>query len=95
MLRLTTRDRHAEARRRAVAAVDAELARLRDAGPAEVRALLAASPIERAAGGVALTTRVEAEGDRLLVLAEAWRGRRTLATGGFAMGPDGTTHTPH
>jgi hypothetical protein len=28
------------------------------------------------------------------VLVDARRGRRMLATGGFAMAPDGTTHTP-
>ena len=36
----------------------------------------------------------EPEGERLMVLVEAWRGRRILATGGFAMTPDGQTHTP-
>ena len=35
-----------------------------------------------------------AEDERLMVLVEAWRGRRTLATGGFAMTPDGHAHTP-
>ena len=41
--------------------------------------------LERGSGGVA---------DYTLHLVEAWRGRRTLATGGFAMTPDGQTHTP-
>jgi hypothetical protein len=45
-------------------------------------------------GDLTATTRVEADGDRLLVLGEAWRGRRILATGGFAMQHDGTTCTP-
>ena len=80
-------------RERALALVDAELDRLRGLGPAAVRAL--AGQHDDARDDVVVSTRVQEEGDRLLVLVEAWRGRRTLATGGFAMGPDGSTHTPH
>ena len=87
------RDRHGDLRRRAAELVDGELARLRAQGPAAVRAL-AREPVDAERGGVSLTTRVRPEGERLLVLVEAWRGRRMLATGGFAMEPDGTTHTP-
>jgi hypothetical protein len=82
------------ARDRAIALVHDELERLRAAGPDAVRALLAASPHDEEREDVILTTRVTAEDERLMVLVEAWRGRRTLATGGFAMAPDGTTHTP-
>ena len=78
----------------AIALVHGELDRLRAAGPDAVRALVAASPHDDERGDVTLTTRVSAEDERLMVLVEAWRGRRTLATGGFAMAPDGTTHTP-
>ena len=81
-------------RRRAVALVDGELDRLRAAGPEAVRALAAGSPHDAPAEEFTLTTRVSEEGERLMVLVEAWRGRRTYATGGFAMHPDGTTHTP-
>ncbi len=81
------RDRHAALRPRALALVDAELDVLREAGWDAVRALAAR-------GDLSLTTRVVDEGDRLLVLVEAWRGRRVLATGGYAMAPDGTTSTP-
>jgi hypothetical protein len=42
-----------------------------------------------------LATRVQAEDDRLMVLVDARQGRRMLATGGFAMHADGSTHTPH
>ena len=76
----------------AIALVDEELDRLRAAGPGAVRDLLGTHDAKR--GDLVLTTRVAAEGERLMVLVEAWTGRRTLATGGFAMAPDGTTHTP-
>jgi hypothetical protein len=82
-----------ELRQRALGVVDAELARLREAGPDAVRALAGTRDDER--DDLVVSTRVQEEDDRLLVLVEAWRGRRTLATGGFAMGPDGSTHTPH
>ena len=81
-------------RDRAIALVHEELDRLRAAGPDAVRALVARSPSDEPHGDVTLTTRVAAEDERLLVLVEAWRGRRTLATGGYAMAPDGTTTTP-
>jgi len=81
-------------RRRALERVDAELERLRDLGARGVAALASGSPHDAQAGEVMLTTRVEPEGERLMVLVEAWRGRRVLATGGFAMTPDGQTHTP-
>jgi hypothetical protein len=83
-----------EVRQRALALVDAELERLRRLGPDGVRAL-AGPPRDEQRGELVLSTRVQEEDDRLLVLVEAWRGRRTLATGGFAMGPDGSAHTPH
>ena len=84
-----------ELRTRALARVEAELDRLRGLGPAAVGELVRGSPHDAAhADGVTVSTRVEAEGARLMVLVEAWRGRRTLATGGFAMTPDGRTHTP-
>jgi len=83
-------------RRLALACVEAELERLRAAGPAEVADLAARSPQDAPAQeGLTVTTHVEAEDQRLLVLVEAWRGRRTLATGGFAMTSDGRTSTPH
>ena len=82
------------ARDRAIELVRTELDRLRAAGPAAVRDLAPSSPIDADRGEVTLTTRVVVEGERLMVLVEAWRGRRTLATNGFAMLPDGTTHTP-
>ena len=78
----------------AIALVHEELDRLRSAGPDAVRALVDGSPRDEERGDLTLTVRVHAEGERLMVLAEAWRGRRTLATGGFAMAPDGSTHTP-
>ena len=59
------------------------------------RALLPESPDEREADGIVVATRVQAEDDRLLVLVDARQGRRMLATGGFAMHADGSTHTPH
>jgi hypothetical protein len=79
----------------AMALVDDELARLRGLGPEAVRALAGDSPVEREADGIVVATRVQAEDERLLVLVDARRGRRMLATGGFAMHADGTTHTPH
>jgi len=83
-----------ELRRRALDLVEAELERLRGLGPAGVRALAGpATDAER--GELVVSTRVEDEDERLMVLVEAWRGRRTLATGGFAMAPDGSTTTPH
>ncbi|HEY3021018.1 MAG TPA: hypothetical protein VGJ32_12545 [Solirubrobacteraceae bacterium] len=85
-----------ELRRLALARVEAELDRLRAAGPAALAALAARAPQDAPAEqGLTVTTRVDAEDERLLVLVEAWRGRRTLATGGFAMTPDGRTSTPH
>jgi len=79
----------------AIALVESELERLRGLGPQAVRALLPASPVEREADGIVVATRVQAEDERLLVLVDARQGRRMLATGGFAMAEDGTTHTPH
>ena len=81
-------------RDRAIALVADELDRLRAAGPDAVRELTALSAHDERRGDLFLTTRVKAEDERLMVLVEAWRGRRTLATGGFALAPDGTTHTP-
>jgi hypothetical protein len=86
---------HADPRPVAIGLVEAELDRLRDLGPEAVRALAARSPVEREEEGMVVATRVQEEGGRLLVLVDARRGRRMLATGGFAMHPDGTTHTPH
>jgi hypothetical protein len=83
-----------ELRTRALALVDAELDRLRELGPDHVRGL-AGPPRDAERGELTVSTRVQEEDGRLLVLVEAWRGRRTLATGGFAMAPDGSTHTPH
>jgi hypothetical protein len=88
-------DRHRDLRRRAIALVDEELERLRATTPEALRELSARSPVDREREGVALTIRVAPEAERVLVLVEAWRKRRVLATGGFAMDPDGTTHTPH
>jgi hypothetical protein len=85
----------ADLKRRALALVEAELDRLRALGPARVRALAHESPLDSERGEVVVTTRVEPEDERLLVLVEAWQRRRMLATGGFAMTPDGVTHTPH
>jgi hypothetical protein len=84
-----------ELRDRALAAVEAELDRLRALGRTGVDALVDGSPHDAPREeGLTLTTRVDPEDDRLMVLVEAWRGRRMFATGGFAMGPDGQTHTP-
>src|SRR3954471_16358428 len=84
-----------ELRARAMARVTDELDRLRSLGFARLGELAAGSPHEAAHDdGVTVSTRVEAEGERLMVLVEAWRGRRTLATGGFAMTPDGQARTP-
>jgi len=84
-----------ELRSRALALVEAELARLRALGRAGVGKLADGSPHDAPSeDGLTLTTHVDPEDERLMVLVEAWRGRRTLATGGFAMGPDGQTHTP-
>lgn len=87
--------RHKELRRRAIELVESELERLREGGPEALRTLVGDSPLEAEHDGLTLTTRVDPEGPLLLVLVEAWRERRTLATGGFAMYPDGTAHTPH
>ena len=86
--------REASPRSVAIALVESELDRLRGLGPDAVRALLPESPVERDADGIVVATRVQAEDDRLLVLVDARRGRRMLATGGFAMHADGSTHTP-
>ena len=82
-----------ELRRRALDLVSDELDRLRGLGPAGVRPL-AGDAVDSERGDLTLSTHVSDEDGRLLVLVEAWRGRRTLATGGFAMAPDGTTSTP-
>ena len=87
-------DRHRHLRRRAVRLVDEELDGLRAGGREALRALCAKSPVDSDRDGVTITTRVKPEGERLMVLVEAWRGRRVLATGGFAMDPDGTARTP-
>lgn len=87
-------DRLSGVRRRALTLVEDELTQLRQAGPQRLREL-AGRPVDSEHEGIVVTTRVKAEGERLLVLVEAWRGRRTLATGGFAMAPDGTATTPH
>jgi hypothetical protein len=87
--------RQASARSTAIALVESELDRLRGLGPDAVRALAPESPVEREMEGIVLATRVQAEGDRLMVLVDARSGRRMLATGGFAMHADGSTHTPH
>jgi hypothetical protein len=84
-----------EERRRAIALVESEVARLRSEQPAALRSLALDSPIESERDGIVVTTHVTPEGERVMVLVEAWRGRRTLATGGFAMHPDGSAHTPH
>ena len=81
-------------RARALVLLDHELERLRAMGVDGVRPLADGSPHDRQTGEVTVSTRVEAENERLMVLVEIWRGRRTLATGGFAMQPDGSTHTP-
>jgi len=84
-----------ELRPRALALVEAQLEHVRNLGPDGVRELVPRSPVERDEDGIVLATRVEAEGERLLVLVDARHGRRMLATGGFTMLPDGSTHTPH
>jgi hypothetical protein len=86
---------HDDRRVAAIALVAAELERLRALGPDAVRDLVRGSPHERDEDGLVLATHVQAEEERLMVLVDARRGRRMLATGGFAMAPDGTTHTPH
>lgn len=89
-------DRHRDRRRLAIALVERELERLRGEGPAGVGALASGPPAEAERDdGILVTTRVVREPDRWLVLVEASSGRRMLATGGFAMGDDGSTHTPH
>ena len=72
-----------------------ELERIRGVGPDGVREMAAHSPLDAARDELTVTARVEDEGERLLVLVEVWSGRRVFATGGFAMLPDGSTHTPH
>jgi len=87
-------DRNRDLRRRAIELVDQELGRLRAFGPETLGQLCARSPIDDTREGITITTRVAPEGERLMVLVEAWRGRRVLATSGFAMDPDGTARTP-
>jgi hypothetical protein len=82
-------------RRRAQQLLDDELDRIREVGPAGVREMAAHSPLDAAREDLTVTARVDEEGERLLVLVEIWSGRRIFATGGFAMLPDGSTHTPH
>ncbi len=82
-------------RRRALKLLDDELERIRSVGPAAVREMAAHSPLDAARDELRVTAKVDDEGDRLLVLVEIWSGRRIFATGGFAMLPDGSTHTPH
>jgi hypothetical protein len=86
---------HDDRRKVAIALVESELERLRGLDPDAVRELVDGSPHERDHHGLVVATRVQAEDERLLVLVDARRGRRMLATGGFSMAPDGTTHTPH
>jgi hypothetical protein len=75
--------------------LDDELDRIREVGPERVREMAAHSPLDAARDELTVTARVDEEEDRLLVLVEVWSGRRVFATGGFAMLPDGSTHTPH
>jgi hypothetical protein len=82
-------------RRRAIELLDDELERIRALGPEGVREMAAHSPLDAARDDLTVTARVDDEGHRLLVLVEIWSGRRVFATGGFAMLPDGSTHTPH
>jgi hypothetical protein len=82
-------------RRRAMQLLDDELDRIREVGPEGVREMAAHSPLDAARDELTVTARVDEEEDRLLVLVEVWSGRRVFATGGFAMLPDGSTHTPH
>jgi hypothetical protein len=82
-------------RRRAMQLLDDELDRIRAVGVDGVREMAAHSPLDAAREELTVTARVDDEGERLLVLVEVWSGRRVYATGGFAMLPDGSTHTPH
>jgi hypothetical protein len=82
-------------RRRAIQLLDDELARIRAVGFEGVRDMAAHSPLDAARDELTVTAKVDDEGERLLVLVEVWSGRRVFATGGFAMLPDGSTHTPH
>jgi hypothetical protein len=82
-------------RRRAIELLGDELDRIRSAGPDAVREMAAHSPLDAARDELTVTAKVDEEGERLLVLVEIWSGRRVFATGGFAMLPDGSTHTPH
>jgi hypothetical protein len=75
--------------------LDDELDRIRAVGPDGVREMAAHSPLDAAREELTVTARVDDEGGRLMVLVEVWSGRRVFATGGFAMLPDGTIHTPH
>ena len=59
-------------RERALALVDEELDRLRGLGPQAVRAL--AGQHDDTRDDLVVSTRVQQEDDRLLVLVEAWRG---------------------
>lgn len=78
-----------------MALVEAEVTRLRSERPEVLRAMASDSPLEAERDGIAVTTYLTPESDRVMVLVEAWRGRRVLATGGFAMHADGSAHTPH
>jgi hypothetical protein len=92
---LFTRGARNEERGLAIDLVQDEVMRLAELGARGVRALAGEGPVEVDHDGIVVCTSVNLEGERLLVLVEAWRGRRTLATAGFAMAADGTTHTPH
>jgi hypothetical protein len=81
-------------RRRAIELLDDELERIRAIGPDSVREMARHSPLDAARDELTVTAKVDDEGERLLVLVEVWSGRRVFATGGFAMLPDGSTHTP-
>jgi hypothetical protein len=81
-------------RRRAIQLLEDELDRIRAVGPRGVRDMAAHSPLDAARDELTVTAKVDEEDDRLLVLVEVWSGRRIFATGGFAMLPDGSTHTP-
>ncbi len=81
-------------RRRAIQLLEDELDRIRAIGPGAVREMAAHSPLDAARDELTVTAKVDEEDDRLLVLVEVWSGRRIFATGGFAMLPDGSTHTP-
>jgi hypothetical protein len=82
-------------RRRALQLLEDELERIRAIGPAGVAEMAEHSPLDAARDELTVTARVNREDERLLVLVEVWSGRRVYATGGFAMLPDGSTHTPH